>query len=120
MKCNELCNKSHFSAYTGLARINLAVLDAEAKSPEYSALSHAVIFVQPLGCSNQTYLVDVGCAGFCLTQPILLSESPENIVIGSSPTERHRLRKGEHPGSSLGQFNATLVILLCKLTLVFI
>lgn len=60
-----------------------------------------MIFVQPIAESNETYIVDVGFGGPNLCQPILLSQSKDNVVWGSSPPERHRLTLGVHPASSL-------------------
>lgn len=70
--------------------------------PNYTSLVHMVIFVQPLENSNITYLVDVGCGGSGPTRPILLSDVVDNIVMGTSPTERHRLTRGAHPDSIVG------------------
>lgn len=70
--------------------------------PEYTGLTHMVIFVQPGEESNVTYLVDVGCGGSGPTTPILLSAAEDNVVMGTTPTEKHRLRRGTHPDSSIG------------------
>jgi len=86
-------------AYSGSARINVA--EESSESPVYTAFSHMIIFVQPGEESNKTYLVDVGCGGSGLTRPILLSDAEDNVVIGTTPTEKHRLTRGAHPASRL-------------------
>ncbi|KAG6832917.1 hypothetical protein H0H92_004801 [Tricholoma furcatifolium] len=86
-------------AYTGSGRVNVAKKPSDI--PVYTALSHMIIFVQPGDESNVTYLVDVGCGGSGPTRPILLSASEDNIVMGTSPTEKHRLTRGAHPESRL-------------------
>ncbi|GLB33556.1 putative N-acetyltransferase [Lyophyllum shimeji] len=88
-----------YRAYTGAARINIA--EKASDTPVYTAFSHMIIFVQPGADSNETYLVDVGCGGSGLTRPILLSDAEDNVVIGTTPTEMHRLRRGAHPASRL-------------------
>jgi hypothetical protein len=62
-----------------------------------------IIFVQPIADSNETYLVDVGFGGANLAQPILLSDAETNVVWGAVPPEGHRLTRGAHPLSSLGE-----------------
>jgi arylamine N-acetyltransferase len=52
---------------------------------------------------NVTYLVDVGCGGSGPTMPILLSDVEENVVMGTAPTEKHRLRRGIFPESAIGK-----------------
>lgn len=61
-----------------------------------------VIFVQPVKDSNETYVVDVGFGASGLARPILLSDAESNVVMGTNPTEQHRLTRGAHPSSGLG------------------
>jgi arylamine N-acetyltransferase len=85
-------------AYAAAARVN----GAPAGSPySYGPLTHTIILTQPSSDSNETYLVDVGFGSSCITSPILLSNHPNNINIGSSETERHRLTRSPRPDSSL-------------------
>ncbi|TFK43192.1 hypothetical protein BDQ12DRAFT_674553 [Crucibulum laeve] len=89
-----------YRAYSGSARVNV-VKDPELP-PNFTALIHMIIFVQPIENSNETYLVDVGCGGSGPARPILLLTGGENVVMGISPTEKHRLNMCPHPESSLG------------------
>ncbi|KAG6817219.1 hypothetical protein H0H87_011577 [Tephrocybe sp. NHM501043] len=88
-----------YRAYSGAGRVNVA--KEASDTPIYTALSHMIIFVQPGDTSNVTYLVDVGCGGSGPTRPILLSSSDNNIVMGTTPTEKHRLTRGTHPESKI-------------------
>ncbi|KNZ80072.1 Arylamine N-acetyltransferase [Termitomyces sp. J132] len=88
-----------YRAYTGSARVNHA--KEASDTPIYTGLSHMIIFVQPGEESNVTYLVDVGFGGSGLTRPICLSSSEDNIVMGATPTEQHRLTRDAHPDSRL-------------------
>ena len=67
---------------------------------ELGSLTHLLILVQPHPDSNVTYLVDVGSN---LTHPVLLSDSEKNIVVGTTRTEKFRLRRRTDPRSSLGK-----------------
>ena len=69
--------------------------------PQFTPTTHMVLLVQPVENSNATYMVDVGFGGNCPVRPILLNEG--EVVMGSTPTERHRLRRGKLPESSLGK-----------------
>jgi arylamine N-acetyltransferase len=101
MVVTNLTYDCHFGrAYAGAARVNQAY--APSALPEFSALSHMVIFVQPIQDSNKTYLVDVGF-GIGLTKPILLSNADDNIITGTTPTEKHRLTRGSNLATSLGR-----------------
>ncbi|KXN87906.1 Arylamine N-acetyltransferase [Leucoagaricus sp. SymC.cos] len=94
-----------YRAYPGLGRVNE---NGDPKMlPEFSGCSHMVIFVQLGEESNATYIVDVGCGGSGPTMPILLSDAEDNIVMGTTPTEKHRLRREEFPGSSIGIVGCT-------------
>ncbi|KAF8878520.1 hypothetical protein BD779DRAFT_1447625 [Infundibulicybe gibba] len=88
-----------YRAYAGSARVNMA--PGFSSPPNFSYFSHMFVFVQPFE-NNQTYIVDVGFGATGLTRPILLSDAEDNVVFGTTPTERHRLRLGPHPLSSLG------------------
>jgi len=88
-----------FRAYSGGARVNMN-MDAETP-PQYTPLSHMIIFVQPTTESNVTYLVDTGFGGSNPTRPILLSDASDYVVIGSTPTEEHRLTRGTRDDSTL-------------------
>jgi arylamine N-acetyltransferase len=93
-----------FRAYASLGRVNET---GDPKlPPNFSAMTHMVIFVQLDADSNITYLVDVGCGGSGPTMPILLSDDKDNIVMGTASTERHRLRKGSYSESSTGEWLA--------------
>lgn len=81
-------------AYGGAARMSRG-------GAGFSPLHHMIIFVQPISESNVTYLADVGFGGSNLGQPILLSDSNDNVVWGSCPPERHRLTLGVNPESTL-------------------
>lgn len=88
-------------AYTAAARVN----SAPTGSPySYDALTHTVLLVQPSSDSNETYVVDVGFGSSCITRPLLLSNHPDNVNIGLSETERHRLTRSPRPDSSLCEF----------------
>ncbi|KAF8879268.1 hypothetical protein BD779DRAFT_1447074 [Infundibulicybe gibba] len=90
-----------YRAYAGSARVNMA--PGFSSPPDYTYFSHMFIFVQPFE-NNQTYIVDVGFGAPGPTRPILLSDAEDNVVFGTTPTERHRLRLGPHPLSSLGVY----------------
>lgn len=90
-------------AYSGAARVNTT--PENGAQPNYTSLSHMVIFVQPNQGSSQTYVVDVGFGSSGLVRPILLSDASDNVVLGMSPSEKHRLTRSPHPSSSLGMFN---------------
>ncbi|KAG6837985.1 hypothetical protein H0H93_008379 [Arthromyces matolae] len=61
----------------------------------------AVPYENPGDDSKVTYLVDVGCGGSGPSRPLLLSASNENIAMGTTPTERHKLTRGAHPDSRI-------------------
>lgn len=90
------------SAYSGAARINEA--EGQDVPPNFTPFVHMVLFVQP-GDENVTYLMDVGCGGSGPSQPILLSCDADNVVMGISPTEHHRLVRSPstRPESGLGK-----------------
>lgn len=88
-----------YRAYSGSGKINDPL--APHETPEYLSFVHMVLFVQPIDDSSETYLVDVGCGGNGPSRPILLSCDPHNVVMGVSPTEKHRLTRGSRPQSSL-------------------
>jgi hypothetical protein len=97
-------------AYSGAARVNTT--PDNLINPILTSLSHMVIFIQPYEDSNQTYLVDVGFGSTGLARPMLLSDAEDNIVMGTNPTEMHRLIRGPHPLSSTSMsvpFSAVLV-----------
>ncbi|KAK7448823.1 hypothetical protein VKT23_013552 [Stygiomarasmius scandens] len=90
-----------YRAYAGQARTNTTPNGRDM--PQYIQMSHMVIFVQPLSDdSNITYLVDVGFGGGGLTRPILLDDHEDNVVVGTGPTEKHRLRRGPIAMGSFG------------------
>ena len=74
-----------------------------------------IIFVQPIVDSNETYVVDVGFGRNNLSQPILLSNAETNVVWGAVPPERHRLTRGSHPSSSLGEILLFMCISVFRL-----
>jgi len=86
-----------YRVYSGAGRVNLP---GETESI-FTPLLHMVLFVQPFEDSVQTYLVDVGFGSPGMTQPILLSDNPNNVSMGATPLEHHRLRRASLPGSSL-------------------
>ncbi|KAJ3556680.1 hypothetical protein NP233_g11922 [Leucocoprinus birnbaumii] len=88
-----------YRAYPGLGRVN--EIGDPKLPPNFTGPTHMLIFVQPGEDSNITYLADVGCGGSGPTMPILLSDAQDNIVIGTTPTERHRLRRGTRLDSSI-------------------
>ncbi|KAF9452221.1 MT-A70-domain-containing protein [Macrolepiota fuliginosa MF-IS2] len=98
-----------YRAYASLGRVNEN--GDPGATPEFTGLTHMVIFVQLGGESRITYLVDVGCGGSGPTMPILLSDAKDNIVMGTTPTEKHRLRRGSHPESSVGTHEWILEVL---------
>ncbi|KAJ7590322.1 hypothetical protein C8J56DRAFT_937321 [Mycena floridula] len=73
----------------------------------YSSLTHQLLLVQPSLDDKTTYIVDVGYGGPGLTRPILLSDSPDNMVMGATLTQWHRVTRGVREDSSLesGQGN---------------
>ncbi|KAF5372380.1 hypothetical protein D9615_009311 [Tricholomella constricta] len=91
-----------YRAYAGSARVNMTPEDVK-NPPKFTATSHMVVFVQPYKGSNETYLVDVGFGSTGLVRPILLSDREGNTVMGTTAMEKHRLRRGVHPSSSLGR-----------------
>ncbi|KAF9477221.1 cysteine proteinase [Pholiota conissans] len=92
-----------YRAFAGSARVNHGPPDGPLA---YTSLNHQVIFVQPENDSNQTYLVDVGF-GTGLVRPILLSNSEENIVMGTDATEHHRLIWAAAHSTSLEMSNGS-------------
>lgn len=68
-----------------------------------STQAHMVLFIQPSEDSVETYVVDVGFGSPGMTQPILLTDSPNNVNIGATSLEQHRLRRIALPGSSLSR-----------------
>ncbi|THU95486.1 cysteine proteinase [Dendrothele bispora CBS 962.96] len=88
-----------YRAYAGQARCNGN--SSPEGPPEYLQTTHMVIFVQPFPESNLTYIVDDGFGGGGLTRPILLSDDEDNIVIGTTSSEKQRLRKASLPQASL-------------------
>lgn len=89
-------------AYGGAARVNMA---REPSDPvDFQGLTHMVMFVQP-GDANQTWLVDVGFGGSGLARPMLLSDAEDNVILGATPSERHRLVRKVLPMSSLGKID---------------
>ena len=97
------------SAYPGAARVNQA--PPNSGTVDYMAINHMIIFVQPIADSNETYMVDVGFGGSNLAQPILLSDAKTNIVWGAVPPERHRLTRGPHSSSSLGEISIPYLLI---------
>lgn len=63
-----------------------------------------VILVQPFEESNKTYMIDVGFGSTGPVRPILLSSAEDNVVLGATPAEKHRLTRRAYPLSSLGMF----------------
>ncbi|ESK90329.1 arylamine n-acetyltransferase 1 [Moniliophthora roreri MCA 2997] len=95
----EMLRGLGYRVYAGQGRVNGAASADEP--PRYTPLVHMVLFVQPLPEKNTTYLVDVGFGGGGPVRPLLLSDAEDNFVMGGTSTERHRLRRGEHPNSTL-------------------
>ncbi|KAK7448824.1 hypothetical protein VKT23_013553 [Stygiomarasmius scandens] len=87
-----------YRAYAGQARTNGNF--SPNGPPNYLHTSHMVIFLQPFPESNVTYVVDTGFGGGGLTRPILLSDDPDNVIVGTTPSERHRLTKEPLPQAS--------------------
>ncbi|KAL0062640.1 hypothetical protein AAF712_010477 [Marasmius tenuissimus] len=69
--------------------------------PEYSPLTHLVLFVQPFEGKDErkTYLVDTAFGGGGLVRPILLEDGA--TVAGGTSSETFKLSKGPHPKSVL-------------------
>jgi arylamine N-acetyltransferase len=88
-------------AYSGTGRVNKS--PPKSDIVDYTPIAHMVLFVQPVTDSNETYLVDVGFGSTNLSQPILLSNAETNVVWGAVPPDRHRLTRGAHPSSCLGE-----------------
>ncbi|KAJ7599469.1 hypothetical protein C8J56DRAFT_769353 [Mycena floridula] len=88
-----------YRAYAVAARCN-QFYDPSATSV-YSPLTHQLLLVQPSLDDKITYIVDVGYGGPGLTRPILLLDSPDNIVMGATPTQWHRVTRGVRDDSSL-------------------
>ncbi|KAF8623248.1 hypothetical protein AX17_007494 [Amanita inopinata Kibby_2008] len=85
-----------YRAYHVASRVN----DANIPNPTgYGSQTHLLILVQ-LQDSNRTYLADVGF-GMGPSRPVLLSESEDNIVSGTTATENFRLIRRADPRSSL-------------------
>ncbi|KAF8630321.1 hypothetical protein AX15_002994 [Amanita polypyramis BW_CC] len=90
-----------YRAYHVAARVN----DDRVLAPaEFASLTHLLILVQPHPDSNVTYFVDAG-PGIGPLCPMLLSDSDKNIVIGTTPTEKFRLKRRTDPRSSLESRN---------------
>ncbi|KAL0568122.1 hypothetical protein V5O48_013873 [Marasmius crinis-equi] len=95
----EMLRGLGYRTYAGQGRVNgLMMTDAP---PKYSTIQHMVLFVQPSEGDKTTYLVDAGFGGGGLVRPILLAE--DAVVLGTTPTEKHRLKRGPHPESVLGK-----------------
>ncbi|KAF5371107.1 hypothetical protein D9758_004100 [Tetrapyrgos nigripes] len=84
-----------YRTYSSAGRIN----GGPASSPVFFPFVHMVLFVQPVGGSNATYVVDAAGGGSAPTCPILLGDG--QIVMGSSPTETHTLTRAARSDSSL-------------------
>ncbi|KAL0566128.1 hypothetical protein V5O48_015889 [Marasmius crinis-equi] len=69
--------------------------------PDFTPQTHMVLLVQPIADSNATYMVDVGFGGSGIVRPLLLSDTEDNVITGTTPSEKHRLRKGSLPGTSI-------------------
>ncbi|KAF9269729.1 cysteine proteinase [Marasmius fiardii PR-910] len=87
-----------YRVYAAQGRVNQNYMKLGAP-PEFTPTTHVVLLVQPIADSNVTYMVDVGFGGSCPVRPILLTEG--EAVMGTTPTEKHRLRKGKLPDSCL-------------------
>ncbi|THU83475.1 cysteine proteinase [Dendrothele bispora CBS 962.96] len=104
-----------YRAYSGQARVNTTPNGWD--TPRYIQMSHMVLFVQPMhwptvtngdtdATNNARYLVDVGFGGGGLTRPMLLDDREDNFILGTGPTERHRLRRGPlEIGSVVGEYS---------------
>ncbi|KAK0205183.1 hypothetical protein DFS33DRAFT_1274130 [Desarmillaria ectypa] len=95
-----------YRAYAGSARVNDA-----SSPPKLGPLSHMILLVQP---DSETHfqpvcLVDVGFGGACLTRPIYLRDGA--VVMGATPSEKHRLIRAPHPSSSLNSVDADSALL---------
>lgn len=96
-------------AYGGAARVNMA---RDPSDPiDFQGLTHMIMFVQP-GDANQTWLVDVGFGGSGLARPMLLSDAEDNVVLGTTPSERHRLVRKVLPMSSLGKIGKSYIMMM--------
>ncbi|TFK23881.1 arylamine N-acetyltransferase 1 [Coprinopsis marcescibilis] len=89
-----------YRAYSGAARVNANFQHPE-KEPDYTFLTHMVVFVQPGSESRETLVVDVGFGAYGLVRPIPLSESQDSWVYGAFSTEAHRLTRTLPFNSSL-------------------
>ncbi|KAM6489257.1 arylamine N-acetyltransferase 1 [Amanita muscaria] len=92
-----------YRAYNAAARVNVHRLPEPTDFPPYD---HIIVFVQPISDSNITYLFDVGFSNGP-SRPILLTDSDKSIVIGTTETERFRIRKRADPRSSLESRDAS-------------
>ncbi|KAF9264992.1 cysteine proteinase [Marasmius fiardii PR-910] len=75
-----------------------ASLGATKDSPSYTPPLHMMLLVQPIEGSNVTYLCDTAFGGPGLSRPILLSDAEDNVVLGATPTEMHRLTRAPFAG----------------------
>lgn len=96
-------------AYGANGRTNVATA---GNAYTYTAsATHLVILVQPSVNSNQTYVCDVGYGPSNVTRPLLLSNHPDNVIVGLSETERHRLTRSPRPDSSVGKLKTRCYLL---------
>ncbi|KAJ8085972.1 hypothetical protein PM082_004791 [Marasmius tenuissimus] len=96
----EMLRGLGYRAYTGQGRPNENLIEPK-KEPEYSPLTHLVLFVQPFEGKDErkTYLVDTAFGGGGLVRPILLEDGA--TVAGGTSSETFKLSKGPHPKSVL-------------------
>ncbi|KAM6500018.1 hypothetical protein JOM56_005526 [Amanita muscaria] len=86
-----------YRAYNVVGRVNIYKV---LEPTEYPPQDHLLMLVQPIPDSNVTYLVDVGyCTG--PIRPILLTDSDKSIVLGTTDTERYRIKRRADPRSSV-------------------
>ncbi|KAJ6611707.1 hypothetical protein B0H10DRAFT_1809026, partial [Mycena sp. CBHHK59/15] len=93
----EMLRGLGYRVYPGAARVNRS----DDSVPDFTSLQHQVLFVQPSPSGTETYVVDVGWGAAGLVRPILLSDSPSNVIPGACPPEEHRLTRRPHPSSSI-------------------
>ncbi|KIL63913.1 hypothetical protein M378DRAFT_163863 [Amanita muscaria Koide BX008] len=88
-----------YRAYNVVGRVNVYKV---LEPTEYPPQDHLLMLVQPIPDSNVTYLVDVGyCTG--PIRPILLADSDKSVVLGTTDTERYRIKRRADPRSSVGE-----------------
>ncbi|EAU86607.2 hypothetical protein CC1G_07803 [Coprinopsis cinerea okayama7 len=91
-----------FRVYAGAAKVNHHHQTAD-KPPVYGFLTHAILFVQPIPNSNETFIADVGFGSLNFARPVPLREGA--VVRGAFDGEWQRLVRGVNHDSAVENAN---------------